>query len=156
MNELIDACFLFVCVLWTRIGKYTKIEYEYALRRLREKRYPHILIFFSNLPLVEENKESREEEVRNFRDSLAPEVRHFSYDTRHDFEKYSLSSQSIETLEKGRLVPFDELFREHLGKWFYSCKRDGTFTELSTLLSRKKDYSSRDVFRSFNKGDWGR
>lgn len=156
LNKLIDACFLFVCVLWTRIGKYTKIEYEYALRRLGERRYPHILIFFSNLPLVEENREFREKEVRDFRDSLAPEVRHFSYDTRHDFEKYSSSSQSIETLEKGRLVPFDELFREHLGTWFYSRKRDGTFTKLSTLPSRKKDYSSRDVFRSFNKGDWGR
>lgn len=156
LNELINACFLFVCVLWTRIGKYTKIEYEYALRHLKEKGYPHILMYFSNLPLVEENRESREKEVRNFRDSLAPEVRHFPYDTRHDFEKYSLSLQSIETFQKPHLISFDDLFRRHLGKWFYYRKRNGTFTKLSTLPPREKDYSLRDIFRSFNKGDWKR
>ncbi len=155
LNNLIDTCFLFICVLWTRIGKYTKIEYEYALRHLKEKGYPHILMYFSNVPLVEESKKFRgEQEIRNFRYSLDPVVRHFSYDERRDFEEYSLSLQSIKTFKKSRLILFDELFREHLGKWYYYHKRNETFAKLSTFPIRKKDYSSKDIFRSFNRGDW--
>lgn len=156
LNKLIDTCFLLVGVLWTRIGKYTKIEYEYALRHLKKKRYPHILMYFSNLPLLEGSRNSREEEIKNFRDSLDSVVRHFSYDKRDSSEKYSLSLQSIETFQNPHLISFDDLFRRHLGKWFYYHKKTGTFTKLSTLPPRGKDYSLRDKFRSFNKGDWKR
>jgi len=71
-NEEIKKCDFFVMLYWTKVGDYTKQEFEVALKQFDEtKKKPLIIAYFMNKDISKEISQTDKDSLQNFRTKLS-------------------------------------------------------------------------------------
>lgn len=98
-NKAVKECDIFVMLFWTKVGKYTREEFETAFGQFRETKKPRIYTYFKGEP-VDPGKLSREDSnsLHDFQDKLK-ELDHFRtrYKNIEDL-KYQFGEQLVKLL----------------------------------------------------------
>ncbi|VAX38290.1 hypothetical protein MNBD_UNCLBAC01-1590 [hydrothermal vent metagenome] len=152
LNSLIDECEIFLMVAWRKLGKGTKEEFEYAVIRQKEKKYPDILVY-RNIEAVTEDDGVNSNELDNFMKDLRnnhKQVRVFNCKINSDEKKIEINGKEKREMVFPDYVDLDYRFKRDVANWFYQSKKQGKLDDFSA--SKKQVKISTEKFRRVNKG----